>query len=233
MNKALLILPTAALLLAVNAGTVQAAGTNYGTSQCQPIYGGGENCVKTPQFELNKTVQNPQTQSYVDNLGVSDPKYTATQTVTFKITVKNTSGETLTNLTLKDTLPNYVEYVSGTGTYDAKSKTLSMTLDKLEKNEVRDFFVQAKVVDASKLPSDESTTCVANQVTVTAMGKTAQDNAQFCIEKAANPQVSKGGLPVYPPLAAKTTPATGAESLALIGLIPSAIAGLALRRKSK
>jgi uncharacterized repeat protein (TIGR01451 family) len=257
MNKSLLILPTAALLIALNAVSVHAAGNNYGSPQCQPIYGGGDSCIKTPQFEINKTVQNPTTKAYVDNLSVSDPKYAPTQVVLFKITVKNTSADRLTNIVIKDTFPTVVEFAGGIGDYDANSKTLIIKLDKLDSNEVRDFYIQAKVLAKDKLTQGQNVICDINRSTITIGDKTAQDNSQFCIEKTitaptpgtnppttkggqpvnpgtttVNPPTTKGGLPVYPPTTATTTPKTGPESLALIGLIPSALGGLYLRRKT-
>lgn len=247
MNKSLSILSTVIFALFLSTGVSLAAGENYGTNKCQPIYGGGESCPTIPQIEINKTVQNPDTQAYVDNLGVSDPKYAPESTATFKVSVKNTSNKDLTNLVIKDVFPNVVEFTNGIGNYDTNTKTLTIDLESLKAGEVRDFYLQAKVAGVDKLPKDQSVVCVINQSNVTVEGKTAQDNAQFCIEKGlkpkdnpttkggqpANPPTTKGGKPVYPPTTATTTPETGPEALALVGLIPSAAAGFALRRKTK
>ncbi len=290
MNKSILkVSVTALTLLALSAGVSFAASTNYGTNQCQPIYGGGESCVKTPQFEINKTVKNPQSGAFVDNLGVSDAKYRSGETVIFKITVRNTTGDTLKNVVVKDILPDFVDFVEGMGgTFDQNSKTLTIKIDSLAKDESRDFFVKVKVRGNDKLPSDQNIVCVVNQSIITVDNKTGQDNASVCIEKGVptptptnpgnpnnpdqpsnpsnpsnptqpgnpsnptnpgnptttkggfptnpatvNPPTTKGGLPVYPPTKATKTPDTGPESLALFGLIPSAIGGMFLRRKSK
>ncbi len=64
---------------------------------------------------------------------------------------------------------------------------------------------------------------MVNQSFASANDINVQDNAQLCIQKT---------LPVFPAPTAKTTPKTGPEALALIGLIPSAIAGLVLRKRS-
>lgn len=246
MNRSLIIIPTLTLAFALSAGVAVAAGENYGTNQCQPIYGGGESCPKVPEIEINKTVQNPDNQNYVDNLGASDPKFAPTETVTFKITIKNTSDSELTNLVIKDVFPNVVEFVNGVGNFDANSRTLTINLEKLSPNESRDFYLQARAVASDKLSGNQNVVCAINQSMVTVAGKTAQDNAQFCIEKGlkpddkpttkggqpANPPTTKGGKPVYPPTTAQTTPETGAEAIALIGLIPSAAAGAYLRRKA-
>lgn len=265
------ILKTAAVaisIFALSSVVAFADGTNYGSNQCQPIYGGGQSCATTPQFEINKTVQNPQTQAFVDNLSVSDPRFAPTQTVPFKLTVINTSKTALTNVVIKDIFPDFVDFSGGIGNFDANSKTLTINLDSLAPGEQRDFFVQAKVKSADQLPSNQSVVCVVNQSTMTASNMTSQDNAGFCIEKGApvptqtpnnpsnptnpnnpsnpsnptnpstpsnpvNPPTTKGGLPVFPPTQAKTTPQTGPEALSLIGLIPSAVGGLMLRRKTK
>lgn len=266
MNKSILLIPTAALLLTLGASNAFAAANNYGGSQCQPIYGGGESCPKVPQFEINKTVQNPKTQAFVDNLGVGDAKFAPTQLVPFKLTVKNTTDEKISNVIIKDIFPGVVDFAGGIGDFDANSKTLTIKLESLEANETRDFYVQAKVAAKDKLPADQAVMCVINQSTITIGDKTAQDNAQFCIEKTltppanpvnpanppttkggqpvtpgttttttsvANPPTTKGGKPVFPPTTAKKTPETGPEAIALFGLIPSALSGLYLRRKSK
>ena len=234
MNKSILIIPALLMLFGFSPITASA---DYGSSPCQPIYGGGDTCATTPQLEINKKVQNPKSTLFVDNLSVSDPRFSASQTVTFKITVKNASTEKLSNLTISDILPNFVDFVSGVGTFDSKTNTLTLKLDKLESNEVRDFYIQAKVKSNNSLPTDQNVTCIVNQSIIEVSGKKSQDNSQFCIEKSVpapvNPATTKGGLKVFPPTQAQKTPETGPEAIALFGLIPSAIGGMLLRRKSK
>lgn len=253
-------MPTAGLLLALSTGIVFAGTT---PAACQPIYGGGESCPTTAELEINKTVRDPKSGQYVDDLGVSDAKFAPTSVVTFKITVKNTSDKRLSNITIKDVFPEVVDFSSGIGDYNKNTKVLSIKLEKLDPEEVRDFFIQAKVVGKDKLPEDQNVACVVNQSTITVSNKTAQDNAQFCIDRnlaqtqgqaattkggvvtptpkkpatkvtpTTNPQTTKGGKTVFPPTTAKKTPDTGPEALALIGLIPSALGGIFLRRKTK
>ncbi len=47
------------------------------------------------------------------------------------------------------------------------------------------------------------------------------------------PSMTKGGQPVYPAPQSEVAPNTGPEALALVGLIPTALGGLLLRRKIK
>lgn len=246
MNKILISAATIAGALALSAGSVSAAGTTSSSVDCQPIYGGGKTCVTTPEFEINKLVINPQTNTFVDNLGISNPRFAPDQEIVFKLVVRNTSNTELKNLVVKDIFPEHVVFLGGDGNFDAGSRTFSFTIPALGPGETREFLIKTKAVAKDKLPNDREVACFINQAFVTLNDKTSQDNAQFCIEKEVvvtpgqpgvpvqNPPTTKGGLPVFPPSKnVTTTPQTGPEAIALIGLIPSAIGGIFLRRKSK
>lgn len=207
---------------------------SYGSEECQPIYGGGETCITTSKFIIDKKVLNPEktkggVESYVDNLFNNDPKYVSGQNIKFQLVVTNTGDSAISELTLSDTIPSYVNFVSGPGTYDAKSRTLNFQILNLNANESRKYFVEVKVKNADSLPSGQGTPCAVNQALVKSGNDESRDNSQFCIEK----KTTKGGLPVLPAPGLKQTPATGPEMLGLIGLIPAGLAGLLLRRKSK
>ncbi|MBI4057874.1 DUF11 domain-containing protein [Candidatus Microgenomates bacterium] len=206
---------------------------------CQPVYGGGQTCVQVGNVLINKTVKNPQTGAFVDNLGVNDPKFSPDQQVPFQLTVTNTGSSTLSKVTVKDTLPQFVDYVSGLGTFDQASKTLTFEVSDLKANESRTFNLTAKVVSVGALPSDQSVVCVVNQAQATANNQTSADNAQFCIQTqpqptkgGQQPTETKGGLKVFPPTQQSQMPSTGPEALALLALIPSGIAGMFLRKKT-
>lgn len=202
----------------------------FANVSCQPIYGGGQNCITTGKISINKTVQNPQNGQFVDNLSVNDPKYSPNQTVNFQISVTNTGSSQVPQLIVKDVFPNYVTFSAGPGNFDNNSKTLTFIAYNLNPNETRNFAIQGKIVDTNKLPSD-TITCVINQSTLTATDSSqAQDNSQFCIQKEQI--MTKGGLPIVPPATITSTPATGPGMLGLIGLLPAGIGGWFLRRKS-
>lgn len=209
--------------------------TNASTS-CQPIYGGGETCVQVGKISINKTVKNPVTGSFVENLNINDPKYSPTSTVNFQITVTNTGSENISSTTVKDTFPNFVTFVSGPkdGKFDSNSKVLTFTVGNLSAGASKTFDVSAKVADQGSLPADQGVTCVVNQVNATSNdNQQSSDNSQFCIEKPTQPgTTTKGGLKVFPAPAVVTTPATGPEMFPLIGLIPSGLFGIFLRKKT-
>lgn len=207
---------------------------------CQPIYGGGQNCVTVGKIVINKTVQCPsiqqgtqctQTGQFVDNLGTNDPKYSPNQTVTFQISITNTGSAVVPQVVVKDIFPGYVNFVSGAGNFDNNTKTLTFITYNLNPNETRNFAIQGKVADVSLLPTADMITCVVNQSTLTATDSSqTQDNSQFCIQV---PQVTtKGGLPIFPPAKITATPSTGPEMIPLIGLLPAGLSGWFLRKKS-
>lgn len=185
---------------------------------------------------INKQIMHPKTGVFVENLGVNDPKFTQEQVVTFKITIANTGNTQLNNVTVKDTLPQFVTFGTGPGKMDGR--TLTMTLGTLEAGKSSTQTFTTKVVPADQLPADKAVACVQNVATVTgdsqlatAKSDLATDTAQFCIEKVVAP-VTKGGLKVFPPPTVGVTPPTGPEALGLIALIPSSIVGYLLRRKT-
>lgn len=209
---------------------------------CQPIYGGGENCAQTENITINKTVQNPRTLKYVDNLDTNDPKYNPDQTVLFQITVKNTSKASIKNIEVKDRLPQYVDCASGgAGQCNNAAKIIAFRIDNLNANETKSFTLKGKIVSKSNLPQGKETICLINQAVATQKQQNSQDNARFCINKnqafsAITPSVNrtgtKGGLPVYSPSKTKTTPATGPEALAVVGLFASGFLGFLLRKNT-
>ncbi len=206
------------------ASVVMADGT------CQTPYGGQESCTST-NILINKTVQNPQTNAFVDNLGVNDPKYNPSQTVNFQLAITNTGTATLDKTTVQDTFPQFVSFVAGPGTMS--NNVLTFEADNLLPNETRTFTVTGKTADASTLPADATITCVVNQATATASnGQTNQDTAQLCIEKPGV-TTTKGGLTVQSlPKKTFSAPATGPEALPLLALIPTGFIGTFLRKRS-
>lgn len=206
--------------IAVAAPVYAGSGNGY-TNPCQP-YGGGE-CPPVT-IVVNKTVQNPQTKAYVDNLTIADPKYAPNQTVSYHIDVKNPNTIALNNVVVKDMIPaNLVAFVPTAGqTYDAKTKTITMTIPTLNAGETKELTVTGKV--ASDSAFSQTTTCnIENAASVNINGAVDSDTASICVQK---PNV------VYPTPNVKTTPKTGPEMLGLLGLLPGSLAGIALRRKA-
>lgn len=209
-----------AILMAtfVNAASVFADGT-YGQSGCVPVYGGGVQCPRVGQVLIDKTVRNSSTGIFVDNLGPTDPRYRPGWTVTFKLVVKNTGDQTLDKVTVKDTLPDFVDFTSGPGNYDSNSKTLTFDIFNLSGGTSQTFDIVARVVHVGVLPTDKSIVCVVNNVNAVTSNQNDSDSSQFCIEKE---------------MIVPSVPAAGPKEwmLSIVGLTTTLTIGLYLRKKS-
>lgn len=227
-----LILP---IITVVTIGAFALTPVASADTACTPIYGGGQNCIQTDKLTVDKTVQNPSSKEFVNNLGVNDPKYGPDSTVLFKISVKNNNSAAVTNVKVTDVLPQYIDYVSGGTSYDKNSKTVTINVDRLHPGETKTFEIRGKVVAANALPNDKGITCLINQAAATVGNETSQDNAQFCVQKQVLTETqpeTKGGLKVYPAPQVTQTPPTGPEALALAALLPTGLTGFFLRRKA-
>jgi uncharacterized repeat protein (TIGR01451 family) len=213
-------------------GFLIASNATSAFADCQAIYGGSQNCTTSYTFTVQKLVQVPGKSggSYVNNLSINDAKYAPNQTVNFQVNVKNTSSQTIPTITVKDIFPQYLSFVSGAGSFDTNSNTLTFTVSNLGAGETKTFNLVGKVADATTLPSDQGVVCLINQANGTDNnGAVNASSSQFCVEKAvlgtSFPVVTtKGGI--------TTTPATGPEMLPLMALIPGGLAGFILRKKS-
>lgn len=220
----ILILIIISLFLGYFATTVNAAG-QYG---CPTQYGGE---CPSQEILINKTVRDPKTGSFVEIIGTNDNKFSPNQNVIFKIIVKNIGNDTLERFLVHDIFPEFISFEKGPGKFDNNAKTLYFEVRNLMPNEIREYIIEGKIAPESKLPADQGITCVVNQAQAKLNGKITIDNTQLCIEKKVLGE-TKGGLKIFPQPQTVTTPTTGPEILALIGLLPGAVTGLILRKKA-
>lgn len=214
---------------------------SFADTSCQPIYGGGQSCITTNNIVVNKTVLNPQTNQFVDNLSINDPKYQPGFITTFQISVTNTGKNNVSKIDVKDVFPQYVSFSSGAGTFDTNTNTLSFNLTDLAPSETRKFSILGRVFNTEQIPvAPGSVVCVVNQaIAIVNNAIVSQDNAQLCIEKIVAPTTpvttvttTKGGFPILAPVQITSSPSTGPEAIGLFALIPTGIAGWFLRKKS-
>jgi len=201
-----------------------AASAATANADCQSIYGGGQTCTSYT-FTINKLVQVPGKGggNFVDNLSINDPRYSPSQTINYQVIVNNTGSNTIPTINIVDTFPSYINFVSGTGSFNSNNNTLSFTVSNLGAGQSQTFNLQAKTADSKTVPS--GVTCVVNQANGDdTHGDTASDSSQACIQNSTA---------VLPAATVKTTPATGPEMLPLALLFPGALGGLFLRKKSK
>ncbi len=205
--------------LFISVGSVQASGG------CVPVYGGGVSCPKQGEVLIDKKVRNPATGFYVDNLGPNDPKYRPQQIVSFQISVKNPGESKIDKITVTDTLPKFLDFMSGPGSYNAVTGKLTWEVDNLAGGDTQVFEVKGRVSHQAKLPVDKNVICPTNEfpqpiniVDVSASnGQTDRDEARYCIEKE-----------VVVPVVPKAGPENWLISIS--GLITSLGIGLKLRK---
>lgn len=210
---------------------------SFADTSCQPIYGGGQSCVTTNNIVVNKTVLNPQTNQFVDNLSINDPKYQPGFITTFQISVTNTGNSNVSEVDIRDIFPQYISFSSGAGTFDTNTNTLSFNLTNLAPNETRTNTIVGRVFNAGQMPvAQGSVVCVVNQaIAMVNNANVAQDNAQLCIQQptaTTATTITKGGFPVYTSVPITSTPKTGPEAFGLIAMLPTGLVGWFLRKKS-
>ncbi len=222
--------------LFVTGAFLATAGTSFaaaGSSQCQVVYGGGEICEDKIEFTLDKKVLLPtKGGNYVDNLTINDFRFQVGNTATFKIIVKNTGDKKIDTLTVVDTLPEHVNFVSGPGTYNNNNRTVTYTINNLEKGQSNEQVFTVTI--ANSLPSNQGIVCLTNQAAATNNnGITAKDTAGLCVEQGVTTVQPTPGPQVFQKVPVKNIPNTGPETLSLLALIPAGIAGFTLRKRAK
>lgn len=208
----------AVVIFLTNIGSVNADGA-YGQSGCVPVYGGGVQCPRVGQVLIDKTVRNPATGIFVDNLLPADPRYRPGNLVTFRLAVKNTGDEKLDKVTVTDIFPQYVDFTSGPGNFDSNTKTLKFDVLDLVGGSTREFEVVGKIVHAAVLPADKSVVCPVNTVEAVTSTQTDRDTSQLCIEKE---------------MVVPSVPSAGPKewTLSFAGLGTALAIGLSLRKKA-
>jgi|SRR5581483_9851086 len=204
---------------------------------CNPVYGGGQNCVSTGNLGVSKQIRNPQTGAFVNSLGINDPKYNAGDTVMYHVTVFNNGQNNIPNITVTDSFPTLITFKDGPGIYNPNTGTLTFTIANLNAGQSQTFTVDGTVVNP--LPSNQGIICntepprtTKNVVVASAPGQPDQTaTSETCLQNQVLGE-SKGGISVFPPPSLTKTPPTGPEALALIGLFPTGALGAFLRKKS-
>lgn len=205
-----------AIVLSVATAGLLTLAPSVGAQTCTTQYGGDATCPPT-DISINKMVSQPVTKggvsTFVENLGATQP-FAPEQDVMFRLVVTNTSGHALSRVTVKDVLPQYLTFVSGAGSYDANTRTLTVVLENMAASESRTIDFVAKFVPATQFPAGQSAFCVTNYAEVRAENRFDDDTAQACVTVAP------------------TLPVAGFNDLAL--LLPFAgvgLSGLALLKK--
>lgn len=141
--------------------------------RCETYYE-GEVCVRTGELQIDKEVWDVEDGLFVDNMGLTDYKYATGEEFTFKLKIKNVGDETFAKVYVKDTLPEYLELISG---------DLEFEIDDLTVGETEEREFKVRVVSADKFPSDKTTICVVNTAETWSGDEKDKDTSQVCLER--------------------------------------------------
>ncbi|MCL4398021.1 DUF11 domain-containing protein [Patescibacteria group bacterium] len=192
----------------------------FASVSCTTQYGGGQTCVSTGELLVNKKVFDPVSQTFVDNLGRTDHVFAIGEEVTFSIEVKNVGDAPVNDITVTDTLPNFLTWTGG--------DPLVSTISSLGAGESVTKTIRTKVVStfgsgvvcANNLASVEAT--ITSTSTATAPVSDPQtDTAQLCVNlPTAAPTV------VTPTPTPPVTPPTGPSDWLLLLSSPAWLGGI-------
>lgn len=218
--KKIIVLATTAVIFMIIAHTSFA---DYGCTNQYGQYGG---CTPSQSILIDKTVGKTVTNAdgstsleYVDNLSASDPRFHAKDIVYFRIRVKNTSDTSVTNVTVTDYLPSYIEPLEGPGTYDGTKRTISWNAGDFTSGEEKVYTLKMQVDSAQYLPADQGLFCIVNKADANNGSVYDSDTAQFCIEKQV--------------VGVTTTPASGPEYGMLVTAASMALGAVGIWMKRK
>lgn len=153
-----------------------------GATKSYASYGG-----PTASALIDKTVLNPQSNLFVDNLSINNQHFLSGQEVTFRIGVTNVLSEDLKDVAVVDRLPSNLSFVSASnGTYDVASNIVNFKISSLKVGESKMFEIKTKVNSSSQTSFE--VTCPTNSVELRGESKGGdkildQDTASFCISK--------------------------------------------------
>ena len=171
-----------------------------GAFSVQAQYGPYEGVPPAGQILVDKKIKDPSQKGdvYVDNLGANDYHFSPNEDVSFKITVKNTGNTTFVKVEIKDFLPQYIDYVLGSGDINKDIRDIITTYEDLKSDEAREFEIRGRVFSDNEIPNDQGLYCVINKVEANANAQIDSDTAQLCIEKKAGAVQPPSGANILP-----------------------------------
>lgn len=178
MKKILKTLPILAFILAL----FFIAKPLWAAVRCETNYY-GEVCIYTGELQIDKEVWDVEDELWVDNMGINDYKFAPSEEITFKLKIKNVGDKTFDKVYVKDTLPDYLELISG---------DLEFEIDDLDPDETVEREIRVRVVSADQFP-DGATICVVNTGETWSNDESDKDTAQVCLEEKVL------GVTVLPP----------------------------------
>jgi uncharacterized repeat protein (TIGR01451 family) len=174
-NKLVTIIGIVMTLNSLNAANALA-------KECRSVYGGGEVCDKG-SIDVDKKVWNPEKNEYWDNIDSSDYTFKPGDEVKFEIKTKNVTDIKLNDITIRDIMPDYLEYVSSSdeGKF-YQPKTVEFKPGDLDDQKTVTRSVTVRVKNSKDVPV--GTTCLTNKAEAYASTDDSSDSdtATFCVK---------------------------------------------------
>ena len=123
---------------------------------CEPVYGGGEECDFDRSFRITKEVRRLGEEDWDSDGKVHNIK--KDQIVEFRVTIKNKGDITTDDMKMKDILPDEMERVGGSG--------LTEYFEDFEPGDEKEFIIEAKVRDEEFDREGDFEDCVTNKAEV-------------------------------------------------------------------
>ncbi len=158
--------------------------------------------------------------TFQNNFSPSDPRFVPSDFICFELKVLNTSNTTLTGVTVEDFVPSDVEPISGSGSFNNNSRTITINAGDFAQGQEQDYFFLMQVHNQSQLPQDKGLFCEINRGQAFNANVSDDSSSQFCIEKQVQ--------------GVTTTPSAGPEmgALLLSGEVFVLGLGVFLKRKA-
>lgn len=171
---------------------------------CEPQY----DVCPPIEIDVDKKVQDPRDGRFVDNLDFTDHEFFAGDEVVFRIRMENTGERDFDRVEVRDTLPSFLEFVSG---------DLDFDITDFDRNEVEERDIRVRVVSEDRFPKDKDVICDFNEVAVKADGIEDKDTSRICVSRR---EVVERKPTVLPKTGSGAMPATLGLSLVngLLGL---------------
>ena len=220
MNKAIKVFVLFGFMLsalfvtvkAVKAENCTTTGGQYGTTTCTPT-----------DVTINKTVRNPITGDWVENLLSGDATYSPDSEVLYNLKITNSSSQGFDKVTVEDIMPEKVVSISIAEGDNNKVKNVKFEDNRLkfelanrfEGNTSIDIQLKAKVKSAGNFDSSKSLFCgsengLQNTAQVRDNDRFDEDSASICVQTKV--------------LGVTTLPVNGPTDF--LPLVPFAITGL-------
>lgn len=206
MKQKIFLLTT--LAVALFGFTTRNAKANY-------MYGNGE---PSRQIVIDKQVKPDNWSEWYDNISIDKYVFIADDIIEFKIVVKNSGEDDLTNVEVIDYLPDFVNLISAPAGYTQDGQEIKWNAGHFNPGEEKEYFLTVQVVDSEQLEG-KGGFCITNKVQTQAeTGEWDEDTAEICIESRI--------------LGATEMPEAGAE--VAIGVLASlALAGIGALTKRR